>query len=420
MTDTRKEYFEFFFLLFRVNDMKIDLHKQHGTSNSAVQTHQSVTLRSQSFSLIFELLNCALFRSNMPRTPHPVFDYFNYDPLTGNTKCAVNECNKVFKGKLSSACSRHINRCHKEIISEMHVKLTKHKKKRNPRSKSINVNVKIFRDDILVGRLESVAIDGRPFNTFQGKGMQRIIRPIIEEFDKINSHVSFSPESIKDDGFKAQEHLMELIRSELSDKLVSLQLDLTTHLGRTILGINTQYYRDSELVVRSLAMKCLTENASSLVIAKHIETVLQLFGLSVDNIYCVTSDNGANVLACTKILQIMQERRVNDFITSHNVNTVNTGALLELIEIETEKIREGQLLQFIHQIRCAAHTLNLVIGDVLGEDDLKEFLRECNDLVRKLRRPTIVNLLNRKGLKKAINDCDTRWNSVHNMVSTSF
>lgn len=100
----------------------------------------------------------------------------------------------------------------------------------------------------------------------------------------------------------------------------------------------------------------------------------------------------------------MQEPRVNDFIAAHDAITVNTEALLEFIEDETEIIRKWQLLQFIHQIRCDAHTSNIVIGDVLGEDDMNQFLREC--LVRKLRRPTIVNLLNRRGLKKAINGCD--------------
>lgn len=354
----------------------------------------------------------------MPKTVHPVFDYFAYDANKNESKCLVAECGLLFKGKHASNLVKHIQRRHKNLNGQLDEKVNKHGRRQpiSKKKKCSFVNVKICREDILIGCLESVVIDGRPFNLMQGKGLQRILRPIIDEFDRIQMPISINPEYVQRKGMEVQESIKEKIKSEMRGKLVSLQFDLTTRMNRHILGVNTQYYIDDEFYLRNLAMRTLSEKTTALNLAHEIEQILKEYDLSIHDIYTITTDNGPNVLSCTKILRLMQERKLEEYLSTQNADTVDMEALMDLIDIETERIRCGQTLHFLFQIHCAAHTLNLVLGDVLGMPEIKNFLATCRSLVKNLRRPTIVKLMQKKGLNLAVIDCDTRWNSVYDMV----
>lgn len=356
----------------------------------------------------------------MPRSVHPVFEYFVYDSNQGISKCVVDDCNSVLKGKHSSNLTKHVQRKHKNLAKLLNEKLKQIKTKTLVQKRKPSfVNVKICRENFLLGCLESIVIDGRPFNLLQGKGLQRMIAPIIEEFNHTQAPISTCPESIQQKGMNACDVIRNEIAFELKGKLISLQLDLTTHMSRSIFGVNVQYYVGDQLKIRTLAMRRLLENTTGLNLAREVEQILHEFGLDVDNIYAITTDNGPNVLACTKFLRIMQERRLEEFLLNQNAETVDMEALMELIDIETQRIMRGQSLYFLHQIHCAAHTLNLVLGDVFGREDIGAFLERFRKLVRALKRPNINNLMTKKGLKAAIIDCDVLWNSIYNMVSAT-
>ncbi|KAF0702707.1 zinc finger BED domain-containing protein RICESLEEPER 1-like isoform X2, partial [Aphis craccivora] len=66
--------------------------------------------------------------------------------------------------------------------------------------------------------------------------------------------------------------------------------------------------------------------------------------------------------------------------------------------------------------RCSAHTIQLCVYDGLKNITNKEILNKARKVVKKLRTPTIANMLIKSGLKKAVLDCDTRWNSIYNML----
>lgn len=103
-------------------------------------------------------------------------------------------------------------------------------------------------------------------------------------------------------------------------------------------------------------------------------------------------------------------------MSEQNIATVNMEALNELIDIETNLISQGQPLHFLHAVRCSAHTLNLAIVDALGRGEVQILVAKCHKIVKHLRRPNICGLMRAKGLKMAILDCVTRWNSVDEMV----
>lgn len=233
---------------------------------------------------------------------HPVFDYFEYDQNDDKSSCKVGDCAYQAKGKHANNLCKNIYGKHKQISNEL-------KEKRRQfaiaRDKLINcaekryVSVKIERSELLLGCLELTTIDGRPFTILNDKGFQRILRPIIDELRSNGVSVPLNPEHIKRKANEMQEIVKGRIRSEMKGKLLSLQLDLTRHLQRSILGVNVQSFVDNKLVVRTLAMKRTLEQKTGLHLANEVRNILEQFDVNIDNIYTVTTDNGANVLACT-------------------------------------------------------------------------------------------------------------------------
>lgn len=353
---------------------------------------------------------------------HLVFGYFNYDRETNKSNCKIKDCKfPSMHGKHVSNLVQHLKRRHPDASTEF---LQKRKKllcdkghvNRTSDTDTV-VNVKISRKAFIAGCLKFVILDGRPFSIFNDDGFQLIASPILQEFERINKPIPISANYIQDIARNVQTDVMNRIKSEMRGKLVSLQLDLTNHFQRCILGLNVQYYVGDELVLRVLAMRRLNVSTSALNIAIAVRNILEEYGLDVDHIYTVTTDNGANVILCTQILQLMQERSTEINLLSQNADNINEEQINAFIDIESDRILQNQALQFLHIVRCSTHTLQIVMGDTLKTEPTKGIVGTCREVVKKLRTPTIVNLLNSKNLKLAKIDIDIRWSSVYDMVS---
>lgn len=354
------------------------------------------------------------------KTVHPIFEYFVYNTAENTSKCKSDGCPQIIKGKHATNLTNHIQRKHSNLKNQLREKLEKYHSSTQPETRKRQdsiINVKISRENFLMGCLETVVIDGRPFNLMEGKGLRRMIGPVIAEFNRGQTPVSVGREYIQRKAIEAQNIIKNKIKTELSGRLVSLQMDLTTHLGRVIFGMNTQYFADDKVVVRTLAMKHLMDDMCGVTLAREIDIVLREFGLDVDDIYTVTTDNGSNVIKCTKILKIMQERRLEEFLSKQSANEVNVDEMMRLINIEADRIRQGLTLHFVHQIRCAAHVLNLVLTDVLGTDDMILRNEKYRNLVKNLKRTSIDNLLASRGRNRPSLDTVIRWSSTFEMVS---
>lgn len=353
------------------------------------------------------------------KSDHPIFDYFKYNENTGKSSCEIEGCSfPLMAGKHTSNLIRHIQYRHKEVYTDYlnkYEKWTSDKKNSKRKHNDAFVNVKISRNDFISGCLQMVTLNARSFCALQDSGFKLIVAPILYEFERIQQPVSLHSLHFENLAMKIKTYIKDKISSEMKGKLLSFQLDLTNHLQREILGINVQYYVGNQLVLRVLGVRIFWNATSGLSLAKEIQKILGEYGADIDQIYTMTTDNGRNVNLCSKILQVLQENELEAYLLE-NADDFEKEELEGLIELETERIERGQVMQFLHIIHCSSHTLQLAIGDVLGAEPYKHIINGAREVVKKLRTPNIVALLKSKGSKLAIIDGDTRWSSVHDMV----
>ncbi|KAJ2941722.1 hypothetical protein O0L34_g10530 [Tuta absoluta] len=78
---------------------------------------------------------------------------------------------------------------------------------------------------------------------------------------------------------------------------------------------------------------------------------------------------------------------------------------------------EGVDPHLITSIRCVAHSLQLAVQDALRADELLiPTIEEARNIVRRLRTPTMKNLIKSAKKNKPILDNNTRWHSTLDML----
>lgn len=81
---------------------------------------------------------------------------------------------------------------------------------------------------------------------------------------------------------------------------------------------------------------------------------LKEYNIKISQIYSTTTDNGANILKASKLLQELQEERINDEIHQCEDYSAQDGNI------------HSTLASVFSVVRCAAHTIQLASYDVIN------------------------------------------------------
>jgi hypothetical protein len=70
------------------------------------------------------------------------------------------------------------------------------------------------------------------------------------------------------------------------------------------------------------------------------------------------------------------------------------------------------------KVKCAAHSLQLVIWDGLKESDVNNLIKVCRIAIKLLRKPKMTNYMRDMGMSVIVPkyDCVTRWGATYLMV----
>lgn len=218
-------------------------------------------------------------------------------------------------------------------------------------------------DIIINSCIQLIGKEGRPFNLLDSSAFRAIVEPIFNslEMNIINSHniMHYVVEAVE----KEKKKITKLCKK----KLLVLKIDAATRLERSVLGINLQTIQGKIILVKTLGMVEIKSRHTAINLRTEILNVLSTYDISVNQIYSITTDNGRNMV---KAVQILRDDESEE-------DETDLWPILDELKL-------GPVLS----VRCAAHTLQLAIYDVLKDAKLSELIETVRDVVKILRTPT--------------------------------
>lgn len=282
----------------------------------------------------------------------------------------------------------------------------------NSKKESNNVSI------VIKNCVNLLTVHGRPFSLLQDEAFQNLIKLIPDMKNNV-----ICTKSIRSKIEEKAYDIRRKIHDEAKNKLLCLKVDIASIKSRRFLGVNLQYIKDAKLILRNLSVLELQQRNTGDFLKETILMVLSRFGIEVKQLYSLTVDNGANMLAMSRQITDLQalvdgtddheDSAEDNFDSDTNETNQHSSDNLEK-ELEFEEDILNVISFKMTAVRCAAHTLQLAIKDACLE--LHPFLEQCRHVVRILRTPNIVLELKNNKFQQAILDCPTRWDSTVNML----
>jgi hypothetical protein len=368
--------------------------------------------------------------------PYSFKDVFEYSRENNRTTCKVLDCNKKFSGYVSSNLWRHLQSLHEEV----YLKLVP---QRETRKKSKFDKCVL---DLRKSLVELCTVNGRPLSIVNDSGMKEILQIACNSVAENNNEKVavgvFSQKQLKIDLKSAYLYIQSTIKSEVKQRLVSLMVDIRSKRGKSILGIQIQYMKADKIKIRTIGMIRMLRPHTGVYIAELIEKKLGEYGISLDQIYTLTTDNGANMLKAVSVIgknaRDLAEQESTEMDDDLFLDTDEIEDLAYNLEHDTDEhsncaanVNENMLnsaaaivldvnsdIECTIGLNCGAHTLQLEIVDAINTWDTDtSLLTGCRQIMTKLKSQNMIDILVSRKLNLPINDCKPRWWSFFLMVS---
>lgn len=199
-----------------------------------------------------------------------------------------------------------------------------------------------------------------------------------------------------------------------------LKIDSASKYDRSILGINIQFLLGSKIVVRTLGMIEVTKRHTSENLKAEILGVLSDYNIDLSKILCITTANMIKAVALLKnILDVTEiDDKTMDIVEDDEEGDDEAE---EVQDNESGFIEPNDQLHssiFVNSVRCASHTLQLAIHDVLKQ--YAEKIKEIRQIIKKLKKHPYRNAFSANSKRKSFLDVPTRWSSCYEMVNCLF
>lgn len=326
---------------------------------------------------------------------------FMYNETTKENKCLLENCEKKIKSSSIYNLKRHIQTCHKRVAQTMNFILEDENDENQEKGpsplKKKKIQIAMCKTTYLNACIKLATVHSVPFSMFEYEGFQDIVEPIQNALGvKVNSHNIASRIAV------AAQQIKKQISEYVSNKMVCLKIDAATRCDRSILGINIQYLCGKKVIVRTLGMIEIAGSHTGENLKNKIISVLHKYRISIRQVYSTTTDNGANMLKAVRLMQkSLDEDEPQTYDDEDNSDDQQNN-------IETLLASIG------NSVRCAAHTLQLAVHDVLK--DYEGQLKSIVSVVKKLRLNRYRRLFSANLQKIPCLDVITRWNSSYIMI----
>lgn len=182
------------------------------------------------------------------------------------------------------------------------------------------------------------------------------------------------------------------------------------------------YELNGKMVPRIIGIKRMLASHTGAYIAKTLQESLKRFSASVDDMFAICTDNGANMLRASSISRLFQSHLLDEFFLNDLPFHDREQAYGIFIDRELKKHAKeinNPNGKYAFSIHCAAHTMELGVKDGLKQStDESGIIDAARDVIKKLRNESIMNLIALKRLPKPFIDTPTRWSSVYMMLKS--
>lgn len=355
--------------------------------------------------------------------------YFRFINENGKqySECLLENCpKKKLAGKQKYNCERHLRTVHK--FTNFNIKKTM-----SPQSDLV-LKLKMSPANIYRAYVESVAVNGRIIGCLNDSGTRLLLDPLLHAFELKGVKVDVSIPTLKSYLSKYADEVKSEIRSELKNKIIHVKLDMARHQRKSILGVNIQYMKDDQIVVRTLTMLQTNNSHTGEYICSLLMQILDDFNIKYSQVHTITTDNGRNVLKSVNLFRAVEDADLLDrtfdddeelnrlFGEENGVNEDENSEESESFD-DMERIVNSAVDLFdvknaiMTAIKCAAHTVQLVVNVSLNKTNYaKKLITKCRRIVRSLLNPNMYNLIKQQRLRCPIIDCLTRWSSTYYML----
>lgn len=377
--------------------------------------------------------------------------------------CKIDGCGKQTKAKNIGNLVSHIKHVHTTLYFEKINAVANEAK-----------SIKLKRLDLLQACAEIVTVNGRPFKYLTDSGFQLAIRDKLRELEENGQGFSVTQndfEEVKNYIKLSGEKILDIIRDEAQDKLVSVMTDIGSKNERSVLGTHIRYVAHNKVITRNIGMTLISDRHRSAVLKDIIVDQLSKISVEPSQLIAFTSDNARNMVATARLLDTVvasnttiaqndsedeeeygmenegegNGRRATQWDSTQyssygNISIAEVEAMIQdteqrdgidenlqsildddNIDEESERNLEsefaGQTLN-IHRVPCSAHTLQLAMKDFFDAVNVKTLISLSRLVAIELRKSASLYDLKAENIhiRKIRIDCPTRWSSIHRMV----
>lgn len=175
-------------------------------------------------------------------------------------------------------------------------------------------------------------------------------------------NITINAETVKNEILLEALKVKTSITDDLGNGMFSVKIDEATRLNRSILGINVQYIKDNQIIIKTIAMLELTERHTSENLKQIILHTLTSYRLKIDQIYSITCDNGRNMVKAARLINetlddLSEIEAEESYDGLGNIENIN-DAVQSIIQ------QYGNKSDFlVNTIKCAARSnLQLMIS----------------------------------------------------------
>lgn len=296
-----------------------------------------------------------------------VREFFYLDIQRDVSLCKI--CGVEFKGSYVCNLKRHLIQNHYESYIEEVERMDEINNQ--VREKKRKISIKLSTEDVTNACVDLVTKESQPFALLDCEAFRVLTNQIFNglHMPVINSKCIMNYVSEK------YEHVKNAITNKCKNQMISLKMDTATRLDRSVLGINVQIILHDKIEIYTLAMKELTDKATGEMLKNVLENVLSDFQIKKKQIYCITTDNGRNML---KAVETFSSKDPNEPDENEDFDDTDDSLSEDMFDAPDQII----------SIKCAAHTLQLAIKDFFSQIS-NGIISSARELVKTLRTPSL-------------------------------